>query len=109
MLTALVLICSVAVTPDLRDCTRYNATAVMRLPAEFANPATCFIGAGLPGWDLHRTRARRQRPGQDRLRAQRNGRRVHPAADDRIAWASACQEPRVHLTRLFLRPTSRAA
>src|SRR5262245_38018884 len=43
MLTALVLICSVAVTPDLRDCTRYNATAVMRLPAEFANPATCFI------------------------------------------------------------------
>jgi len=43
MLTALVLICSVALTPDLRDCTRYNATAVMRLPAEFANPATCFM------------------------------------------------------------------
>jgi len=43
MLTALVLICSVAVTADLRDCTRYNATAVMRLPAEFANPATCFM------------------------------------------------------------------
>jgi hypothetical protein len=43
MLTALVLICLVAVTPDLRDCTRYNATAVIRLPAEFANPATCFM------------------------------------------------------------------
>ena len=43
MLTALVLICSIAVTPDLMDCTRYNATAVMRLPAEFANPATCFM------------------------------------------------------------------
>src|SRR5262245_6957012 len=43
MLTALVLICSVAVTADLRDCTRYNATAVMRLPAEFANPATCLM------------------------------------------------------------------
>ena len=43
MLTALVLICSVAVTPDLSDCTRYNATAVMRLPAEFGNPATCFM------------------------------------------------------------------
>jgi hypothetical protein len=28
MLTALVLICSLAVTPDLRDCTRDNATAV---------------------------------------------------------------------------------
>ena len=43
MLTALVLICSVAVTPDLRDCTRDNAAAVMRVPAEFGNPATCFM------------------------------------------------------------------
>jgi hypothetical protein len=43
MLTALVLICSVAVTPDLRDCSRDNATAVMRVPAEFGNPATCFM------------------------------------------------------------------
>jgi len=43
MLTALVLICSVATTPDLRDCGRANATAVMRVPAEFANPATCFM------------------------------------------------------------------
>jgi hypothetical protein len=43
MLTALVLICLVAVTPDLRDCTRTNATAVIRLPVEFANPATCFM------------------------------------------------------------------
>jgi hypothetical protein len=43
MLTALVLICSVAATPDLRDCTRTNATAVMRVPAEFGNPATCFM------------------------------------------------------------------
>ena len=43
MLTALVLICSVAVTPDLRDCTRENATALMRPPAEFGNPATCLL------------------------------------------------------------------
>ena len=43
MLTALVLICSVAVTPDLRDCTRENAAAMMRVPAEFRNPATCFM------------------------------------------------------------------
>jgi hypothetical protein len=43
MLTALVLICSTAVTPDLRDCTRDNATAVMRLPAQSGNPATCFM------------------------------------------------------------------
>jgi hypothetical protein len=43
MLSALVLICSIAVTPDLRDCSRVNATAVMRVPAEFGNPATCFM------------------------------------------------------------------
>ena len=43
MLTALVLVCSVALIPDARDCTRTNATAVMRVPAEFANPATCFM------------------------------------------------------------------
>ena len=45
MLTALVLICSVAVTPDLRDCTRENAAAVMRVPAEFRNSATCLMHA----------------------------------------------------------------
>ena len=43
MLTALVLICSLAVTPDLRDCSRGNAVTVMRVPAEFGNPAGCFM------------------------------------------------------------------
>ena len=43
MLTALILICSATVTPDLGDCTRDNATAVMRVPAEFGNPTTCFM------------------------------------------------------------------
>ena len=43
MLTALVLICSTAVTPDLRDCTRDNATAVMLVPVQSGNPATCFM------------------------------------------------------------------
>jgi hypothetical protein len=43
MLTALVLICSVAVTPDLRDCSHGNATAVLRVPGETGNPATCFM------------------------------------------------------------------
>ena len=42
MLTALVLICSATNTPDLRDCSRDNARVVMRVPAEFGNPATCF-------------------------------------------------------------------
>jgi hypothetical protein len=43
MLTALVLICSMAITPDLRDCTRDNATTVIRVPAESGKPATCFM------------------------------------------------------------------
>ena len=41
MLSAVVLICSVA----LQDCTRDNATIVMRLPAEFGNEAACLIHA----------------------------------------------------------------
>jgi len=45
VLTALILICSAAVTPDLGGCTRNNATAVMRVPSEFGNPATCFMHA----------------------------------------------------------------
>jgi len=43
MLTALVLVCSLAVTPDLRDCSRDNAMAVMQMPVMSANPATCFL------------------------------------------------------------------
>jgi hypothetical protein len=43
MLTALILICSVSVTPDIQDCTRDNAADVMRVPTEFANPMTCFL------------------------------------------------------------------
>ena len=45
MITALVLVCSAAVIPDVRDCTRYNATAVVRVPAEFGHPAACFMQA----------------------------------------------------------------
>ncbi|HEY2137071.1 MAG TPA: hypothetical protein VGH49_14360 [Xanthobacteraceae bacterium] len=43
MLTALVLICSLGVTPDLRDCTRDNAADVIRVPVESANPANCLM------------------------------------------------------------------
>jgi hypothetical protein len=45
MLSALVLLCSIAVTPDLRDCARHNATAVLRVPGEFAHPAVCLMQA----------------------------------------------------------------
>jgi hypothetical protein len=45
VLTALVLICSVVAAADAQDCTRSNANTVMRVPAEFGNPATCFMHA----------------------------------------------------------------
>jgi len=43
MLTALILICSLATTPDLGSCTRETAVDVMRVPESFGNPATCFM------------------------------------------------------------------
>ncbi len=43
MLMALVLVCSAAAAPDLHDCTRANATVVMRVPADFGNPVSCFM------------------------------------------------------------------
>ncbi len=43
MLTGLVLVCSLAMTPDLAACDRNNAVDVMRVPEEFGNPATCFM------------------------------------------------------------------
>ena len=41
MLTALVLVCSLAATPDLATCNRTNAVDVMRLPEQFNSPVTC--------------------------------------------------------------------
>ena len=44
MLAAIIIICSVASTPDLQDCTPDNARAVMRRARpEFANPTFCFM------------------------------------------------------------------
>jgi hypothetical protein len=43
MLMALVLVCSLQVTPNLADCSRTNAVNVMRVPQEFGNPVTCFL------------------------------------------------------------------
>lgn len=45
MLIALILICPVATTPYVTDCNRLNAATVMRVPAEFGSPATCFMQA----------------------------------------------------------------
>jgi hypothetical protein len=43
MLTAIVLVCSLALTPDLHACNPSNATDVLRVPEEFGNPAMCFM------------------------------------------------------------------
>jgi hypothetical protein len=43
MLTAIVLICSLSVTPELRDCSRDNATSVLQVPEEFMLPSQCMM------------------------------------------------------------------
>lgn len=43
MLTALVLVCSLTVTPDLRACDQSSAVDVLRVPEDFASPVTCFM------------------------------------------------------------------
>jgi hypothetical protein len=43
VLTALILICSLAVTPDLAACSQSNAVHTMYVPEEFGNPVTCFM------------------------------------------------------------------
>ena len=43
MLTALILVCSLASVPDLASCTEANATQVIRDPEAFVSPITCFV------------------------------------------------------------------
>jgi len=43
MLTAMILICSLANTPDIADCSRANALDVLSIPELFSNPVTCFM------------------------------------------------------------------
>ena len=43
MLTALILICWLQTTPDIRSCTRDNAVDAMWVPELFANPVMCFM------------------------------------------------------------------
>jgi len=41
MLTALILVCSIATTPDLADCSADTARVVMRTPETYVSPVTC--------------------------------------------------------------------
>jgi len=43
MLTAIILVCSVTITPELSNCNRTNALQVLKLPEETANPFTCLM------------------------------------------------------------------
>ena len=43
MLTALVLVCSLAATPDLASCDQSNALDVIRVAEEFGSPASCLM------------------------------------------------------------------
>ena len=43
MLTALILVCSLAATPDLAACSQSNAVHTMFVPEQFGNPVTCFM------------------------------------------------------------------
>jgi hypothetical protein len=43
VLSALILICSIAATPDLAACNQTNAISMLRVPEDFGNPVTCFV------------------------------------------------------------------
>ena len=43
MFTTLVLICSLSITPDLRECNRQNAVHVVQVPEQYSMPGSCFM------------------------------------------------------------------
>jgi hypothetical protein len=43
VLTAVILVCSLAIAPDLAGCNPSNAVTSLRVPEQFGNPATCFM------------------------------------------------------------------
>jgi hypothetical protein len=92
MLTALILVCSLAVFPDLGTCTRDNALEVLVVPATFASPVTCFmhgqayLAAASIGRDLRENEAvkvicvRSQTAAGDAVPAQSAGIQLEPDA-----------------------------
>jgi hypothetical protein len=65
MLTALILICSLAATPDLRGCNRDNAVDSIRVPETFGNPAMCLMHSQAY---LAETSLGREMNGEERLK-----------------------------------------
>jgi len=94
LLTAVVLICSVIATPDLRDCDETNARVVMVVPQEFASPITCAmhgqayvaqtaIAENLAGSDRVKVVCRSQPPSEPPI-AERNDDLLDQARDQRV-------------------------
>ena len=93
MFTAIVLICSVLATPDLRNCDETNARAVMLVPEEFASPITCAmhgqayvagtaIGRSLAESDRIKVVCRPRQPSEPPI-AERDGDQRDQARDQR--------------------------
>jgi len=43
MLTAMILVCSLAITPGLDSCDRNNAVHVLQVPEQFGNAVMCMM------------------------------------------------------------------
>jgi len=93
LLTAVVLICSVLATPDLRDCDETNARAVMFVPEQFASPVTCAmhgqayvagtaIGRSLANSDRIKVVCRPRQPSEPPI-AERDSDPLYQARDQR--------------------------
>jgi hypothetical protein len=63
MLSALILICSIAATPALESCNRGNAVDVISVPQTFSSPVACMMAgqAYLAGSALGRDMAADER------------------------------------------------
>jgi hypothetical protein len=75
MLTALILICSLANAPNIADCSHINARHVVWVPETFSNPVTCLMHgqAYLAGTELGRDLAENERVKVLCLRKQQAG------------------------------------
>src|SRR5688572_3823758 len=91
LLTAIVLICSVLETPNLRDCNETNARAVMLVPEAFASPVTCAMHgqAYVAGTAIGRSRPLRTRNALRRGRSPAND-VVGICKEVRFEGAEAC-------------------
>ncbi len=87
MLTAMILVCSLAATPNIGDCNRNNAVDVMWVPETFNNPITCYLHgqAYIAGTCIGRSLAANEHVRVLCLRKKRAALPVDHAVSDRAA------------------------